>query len=195
MNREGVLELATGWHAPNDDGAHERYRHELSRFAERANQGEFKAFLVELRRQARAGQSDYTLTVYPAVRLYLRRFGTTPGRVLVGYLEAAHAGELEAEEEFLALMAGLSPDDRVARWLQILHHPLGDFEPDQRVRWEMKQLELLRERWPTDPLVEKALETVRSSQEPLFSRANQDVWNRIFRSVWEEYDRRFPELL
>jgi len=190
-----MVELASGWRVPDDSGKFEEYLRHLNLFAQQSTQGGFWQFIVELRRRGLASRADYMVTVYPAVRLYITRFGETPGRLIVGYMETSHAGAEEDEDQYISRLQESAPNDRFVIWFSFLRHERHKESDASRIRWEQDQLRLLGQRYPGDSLVGEASGRIRQSGKSLIHQDNEDLWSRIFGSLWDEYGKAFPDLL
>src|SRR5947209_1686020 len=121
IEKDALLDLASGWRAPEDEGAFERYLKRLKKFATEASEREYRDFIVELRNRGKSSKADYMVTVYPALRLYIARFGEAPGRLLAGFMEASSAGEEDDEAHYLARLVQAAPKDRIVEWFDLLN--------------------------------------------------------------------------
>ncbi len=195
MSWTELVELGSGWRVPDDSGRMEVYLRRLELFAKEATQQDFWQFVVELRQRGLKGQADYMMTVYPAVRLYVSRFGGTLGRLIVGYIEASHAGEEEDEAQYFSHLREIAPDDRFVIWLSLLRRGKNKESDRSRLQWEKEKLHLLKQLYPRDSMVSEASARLEETGNSLTHPRNEDLWNRVFRALWEEYNARFPELL
>src|SRR5919204_2881932 len=193
MRRRDLLELASGWRVPDDEGRFERYLKQLDTFSREATQDDFWAFIVDLRKGGLGSQADYAFTVFPAVRLYIERFGETPGRLIVGYMEASQAGEEEDEERYFSRLLEVAPGERFTIWLSVLHRSKVGESVEQTLKRDVERLRLLEQFPYPDPLVGEALVRVEATQKPLTHASNEEIRNRISQSLWGEYNARFAE--
>src|SRR5207247_10806289 len=77
----------------------------------------------------------------------------------------------------------------------ILLHERHKESDASRIQREQNQLRLLGQRYPRDSLVGEASGRIRQSGKSLIHQDNEDLWSRIFGSLWDEYGKAFPDLL
>lgn len=195
MDKEQLLGLATGWRLPEDEKGLELYLGALERYSASSTREEFVDFILEIRDRGKRGTVDYIFAVYPAVRSFLNRFGETPGRLLVGFMEASNAGEEEDETRFITRLMELTPDDRTVNLLFVLHSRKPPTSDMKRVDWELEQLSKIENAYPSDPIVGEVRKRLTETKRPIGDRSNEDLWNKIFGLVWKEYERNLPKLL